>query len=167
MSRLRGEVVDQQSLMTTISHDKETISRTATQNKDLKEQLSELQEAYVQKSNQNMDLASSLDSEKHKNHWMQHRQGEMEIEIRDLKTQVEELLRELESKMKNEEQLEKKEHLQTSENISEESHTHDDGSQSHTYDESHSHTYNDESHIQVIIFIYLSIYLFIYLSFRN
>ena len=35
LSRVRGEVVDQQSLMATISQDKESISRAVAQNKDL------------------------------------------------------------------------------------------------------------------------------------
>ena len=81
LSRVRGEVVDQQSLMATISQDKESISRAVAQNKDLKEQLAELQEAYVQKSHQNMELASSLDSEKYRGQKLTQQLTEMEEEL--------------------------------------------------------------------------------------
>ena len=77
LSRVRGEVVDQQSLMATISQDKESISRAVAQNKDFKEQLAELQEAYVQ----NMELASSLDSEKYRGQKLTQRLTEMEEEL--------------------------------------------------------------------------------------
>ncbi len=67
LTRARGEVVDQHSLITSISQDKESISRAVAQNKDLKEQLAELQEAFVHKSQQNMELATALESQKYQN----------------------------------------------------------------------------------------------------
>ena len=46
--------------------DKQTISRILTQNNDLKNQLNELQDVYVNVTNQNLDLATKLESEKFK-----------------------------------------------------------------------------------------------------
>jgi TolA-binding protein len=45
-------------------NDKQTISRILTQNNDLKNQLNELQDVYVNVTNQNLDLATKLESEK-------------------------------------------------------------------------------------------------------
>ena len=96
LSRVRGEVVDQQSLMATISQDKESISRAVAQNKDLKEQLAELQEAYVQKSHQNMELASSLDSEKYRGQKLTQRLTEMEEELTEERRRGGETVKDLE-----------------------------------------------------------------------
>ena len=59
----QDQVVDQQSLLTTVSHDKETLSRVVSQNKELKKNLSELQDAFILRTNQNAELADSLESE--------------------------------------------------------------------------------------------------------
>ena len=96
LSRVRGEVVDQQSLMATVSQDKESISRAVAQNKDLKEQLGELQEAYVQKSHQNVELASSLDSEKYRGQKLTQRLTEMEEELTEERQRGGETVKELE-----------------------------------------------------------------------
>lgn len=47
-------------------NDKQTISRILTQNNDLKNQLNELQDVYVNVTNQNLDLATKLETEKFK-----------------------------------------------------------------------------------------------------
>ena len=65
LSRLSEQAVDQHSLLTTISQDKETVSRATAQNKQLKSHLSELQDAFIRLSHQNMELASDLETEKH------------------------------------------------------------------------------------------------------
>ena len=59
----QDQVVDQQSLLTTVSHNKETLSRIVSQNKELKKNLSELQDAFILRTNQNAELADSLESE--------------------------------------------------------------------------------------------------------
>ena len=47
-------------------NDKQTISRILTQNNDLKNQLNELQDVYVNVTNQNLELATKLETEKFK-----------------------------------------------------------------------------------------------------
>ena len=95
LSRVKGEVVGQQTLMATISQDKESISRAVAQNKELKEQLAELQEAFVQKSHHNMELATTLESEKYQNQMLTQRQVEVERELTAEKRRFEEIKREL------------------------------------------------------------------------
>lgn len=79
VATLRGEAVDQQKLLSTIAQDKATVSRfvvslscslhytdicrAVAQNKELKEQLTELQEAFVQQTHRNMELATDLESQ--------------------------------------------------------------------------------------------------------
>ena len=46
--------------------DKQTLSRCLKQNNELKDQLTELQDAYVKLTNSNLDLASELESERFK-----------------------------------------------------------------------------------------------------
>ncbi len=85
LRRVKEEVVDQHGLLTTMHQDKETISRSVaspirpplptlsipslramSQNKELKANLLELQDAFVRLSQQNMELASALESERHR-----------------------------------------------------------------------------------------------------
>lgn len=94
LSRVKGEVVDQQSLMATISQDKESISRAVAQNKDLKEQLAELQEAFVQKSHQNMELATALESEKYQVQKLSQGRAELEKELRVKGERLEQIINE-------------------------------------------------------------------------
>ena len=82
--------MDQQSLITSISQDKESISRAVAQNKDLKEQLAELQEAFVHKSQQNMELATALESQKYQNQQLIQAQGKLREDLTEEK-RVEEM----------------------------------------------------------------------------
>ncbi|XP_052790929.1 golgin subfamily A member 2-like [Mya arenaria] len=61
-----GEVAgDKAELLENIQSDKTALSRALTQNKDLKQQLAELQNGFVKMSNDNMELLNQLQSEQH------------------------------------------------------------------------------------------------------
>ena len=62
--RLREAAVDSQGLLDTISHDKEALSQAMAQNRELKAQLVELQDAFVRMSEQSMQLATDLETER-------------------------------------------------------------------------------------------------------
>ena len=62
--RLRDGAVDSRALLETMSRDKEALSRAVAQNRQLKTQLSELQDGFVRLSQQNMELASDLETQR-------------------------------------------------------------------------------------------------------
>ncbi|PIK60840.1 putative golgin subfamily A member 2 [Apostichopus japonicus] len=59
----KEDATDRKALLESIQNDKATISRAVAQNKDLKSQLEELQDAFVKMSENNMTLTTSLQSE--------------------------------------------------------------------------------------------------------
>lgn len=101
LNRIKGEVVDQQTLLSTIAQDKETISRAVTQNKELKERLAELQDAFVQQSHQNMELASTLDTEKRRRERLEGQCQDLERGLTSERTRVAQLVDELEETREN------------------------------------------------------------------
>eukprot|EP00731_Ephydatia_muelleri_P023993 Em0016g264a len=105
LERLQEQVVDQKGLLTTISQDKETISRAMAQNKELKNHLAELQEAFVKQSHQSMELASELETAKRR--WSQ-LEGQLELGTQ----QRAHLENELESVKKQRSQLEEERALE-------------------------------------------------------
>jgi chromosome segregation ATPase len=78
--RLREAAVDSQSLLDTISHDKEALSQAMAQNRELKSQLVELQDAFVRMSEQSMQLATDLETERFTVTRLQAQQEAMEEE---------------------------------------------------------------------------------------
>ena len=74
--RLRESSVDSRALMDTISQDKEALSRTVTQNREMKRQLEELQDGFVRLSQQNMELASDLETERFRVNQLESQAGE-------------------------------------------------------------------------------------------
>ena len=62
--RLRESAVDSQRMLDTMNSDREALSRAIAQNQQLKSQLAELQEAFVKMSQQNMQLATELETER-------------------------------------------------------------------------------------------------------
>ncbi|XP_043914088.1 golgin subfamily A member 2 [Protopterus annectens] len=60
VQRYNEEVVDRQQILENMQSDKMTISRALAQNKELKEQLAELQNGFVKLTNENMELASVM-----------------------------------------------------------------------------------------------------------
>lgn len=66
---LRSHELDRQNhnkLVEQVHNDKQALSRALQQNKELKDQLAELQDAYVNVTKQNLDLATQLESVKFK-----------------------------------------------------------------------------------------------------
>ena len=64
LDRLRQAAVDTQGLLDTVARDKEALSRAVGQNRTVKSQLVELQDAFVRMSEQNMQLATELETER-------------------------------------------------------------------------------------------------------
>ena len=62
--RLRESAIDSRALLETMSRDKEALSRAVAQNRELKIQLVELQDGFVRLSQQNMELALELETER-------------------------------------------------------------------------------------------------------
>jgi hypothetical protein len=62
--RLRESAIDSRALLETMSLDKEALSRAVAQNRELKIQLVELQDGFVRLSQQNMELALELETER-------------------------------------------------------------------------------------------------------
>eukprot|EP00118_Oscarella_pearsei_P008924 m.48530 g.48530 ORF g.48530 m.48530 type:complete len:874 (+) comp33886_c0_seq1:30-2651(+) len=65
LKRLNEDAVDRSKLLSDMQNDKATISRALIQNKELKSQLEELQEAFVKMSNDKMQLATDLQTSRH------------------------------------------------------------------------------------------------------
>ena len=62
--RLRESAIDSGALLETMSRDKEALSRAVAQNRELKTQLVELQDGFVRLSQQNMELALDVETER-------------------------------------------------------------------------------------------------------
>ncbi|XP_051552305.1 golgin subfamily A member 2-like isoform X4 [Myxocyprinus asiaticus] len=68
--------------------DKATISRALAQNRDLKDQLAELQNGFVKLTNENMELASALQSEQHIKKEIAHKMGQLQEDLHNAKEQL-------------------------------------------------------------------------------
>ncbi|XP_051981437.1 golgin subfamily A member 2-like isoform X11 [Xyrauchen texanus] len=68
--------------------DKATISRALAQNRDLKDQLAELQNGFVKLTNENMELASALQSEQHIKKEIAHKIGQLQEDLHNAKEQL-------------------------------------------------------------------------------
>ncbi|XP_072096358.1 golgin subfamily A member 2 isoform X1 [Mobula birostris] len=89
VERYNDDSVDRKQLLESMQNDKATISRALTQNRDLKEQLAELQNGFVKLTNENMELASALQSEQHVKKEVARRIGELQEDVADLKEKLE------------------------------------------------------------------------------
>lgn len=103
----QDQVVDQQSLLTTVSHDKETLSRVVSQNKELKKNLGELQDAFVLRTNQNAELADSLETETRRRQKLEEKCSQLTESINTERERLGELTEELHSLKRQEEEREK------------------------------------------------------------
>jgi len=88
MNDLTSESVDKSSLLTQLQSDKETISRALQQNKQLKEQLEELQEGFVKMSNNSLDLTSKLESEQHGNKDVADKLSTTQLQLEETKMEL-------------------------------------------------------------------------------
>ncbi|XP_033122047.1 golgin subfamily A member 2-like [Anneissia japonica] len=85
---LREEATNRASLLESVQGDKATISRALSQNKELKTQLQELQNAFVKMSNDNMELTTKVQTEEHVNKELGNKVAECEDYINSVKNQL-------------------------------------------------------------------------------
>ncbi|XP_077442409.1 golgin subfamily A member 2 isoform X1 [Vanacampus margaritifer] len=88
------EADDRRRMLEDVQSDKATISRALTQNRTLKDQLAELQNGFVQLSNENMELTTAIQSEQHVKKELARRMGELQEQLHNVKEQLEEKLKE-------------------------------------------------------------------------
>ncbi|CAF3346769.1 unnamed protein product [Rotaria sp. Silwood1] len=72
--------MDHEKLLQTIHDDKTTLSRAIAQNKQLKEQLSELQDGFIKISNDNMNLTNQIQSQEYLNKQLNERLAQQEVQ---------------------------------------------------------------------------------------
>ncbi|XP_020019890.2 golgin subfamily A member 2 isoform X2 [Castor canadensis] len=80
---------DRKKILETMDNDRTTISRALLQNRELKEQLAELQDGFVRLTNENMELTSALQSEQHVKKELAKKLGQLQEKLGDLKETVE------------------------------------------------------------------------------
>ncbi|XP_061460008.1 golgin subfamily A member 2 isoform X3 [Rhineura floridana] len=88
LQRYSEEAVDRQQILENMQSDKATISRAMTQNRELKEQLAELQNGFVKLTNENMEVTSALQSEQHVKKELAKKIGELQEKLAELKEAV-------------------------------------------------------------------------------
>ncbi|XP_072421895.1 golgin subfamily A member 2 isoform X1 [Chiloscyllium punctatum] len=89
VERYNDHSVDRKQLLENMQSDKATISRALTQNRELKEQLAELQNAFVKLTNENMELTNALQSEQYVKKELAKKVGRMHEDVADLKEKLE------------------------------------------------------------------------------
>ncbi|XP_076140196.1 golgin subfamily A member 2 isoform X2 [Alosa pseudoharengus] len=88
--RSAEEVHDRRRVLEDAQSDKATISRALAQNRELKDQLAELQNGFVKLTNENMELTSALQSELHVKKELARRMGQLQEDLHNGKEQLEE-----------------------------------------------------------------------------
>uniref|UniRef100_A0A4W3GGX3 Golgin A2 n=1 Tax=Callorhinchus milii TaxID=7868 RepID=A0A4W3GGX3_CALMI len=88
VQRYNDDTVDRHQLLENMQSDKVTISRALTQNRELKEQLAELQNGFVKLTNENMELTSALQSEQHVKKEVARRIGQLQEDLAELKEKL-------------------------------------------------------------------------------
>ncbi|XP_042334738.1 golgin subfamily A member 2 isoform X2 [Sceloporus undulatus] len=88
LQRYSEEAVDRQQILENMQSDKATISRAMTQNRELKEQLAELQNGFVKLTNENMEVTSALQSEQHVKKELAKKIGELQEKLAEFKEMV-------------------------------------------------------------------------------
>ncbi|XP_044120719.1 golgin subfamily A member 2 isoform X2 [Neovison vison] len=91
------QVEERKRILETMQNDRTTISRALSQNRELKQQLAELQDGFVKLSNENMEVTSALQTEQHVKNELAKRLGELQENLGELKETVELKSREAES----------------------------------------------------------------------
>ncbi|XP_072552078.1 golgin subfamily A member 2 isoform X3 [Salminus brasiliensis] len=82
------EAQDKLRILEDVQSDKATISRALTQNRELKDQLAELQNGFVKLTNENMELTSALQSEQHIKKEIARKMGQLQEELHNAKEQL-------------------------------------------------------------------------------
>eukprot|EP00794_Sanderia_malayensis_P005047 gene5047-5704_t len=88
LARLGEEAVDRVSLLEDMQSDKETISRAMLQNKELKEQLEELQKGFVKVTNANAELTTEFHKEQHLNQELASKLSSIGVELEEKKAEL-------------------------------------------------------------------------------
>ncbi|XP_060106484.1 golgin subfamily A member 2 isoform X2 [Heteronotia binoei] len=88
LQRYSEEAVDRHQILENMQSDKATISRALTQNRELKEQLAELQNGFVKLTNENMEVTSALQSEQHVKKELAKKIGELQEKLAEFKEMV-------------------------------------------------------------------------------
>ncbi|XP_012671064.2 golgin subfamily A member 2 isoform X4 [Clupea harengus] len=84
------EVQDRRQILEHAQSDKATISRALAQNRELKDQLAEMQNGFVKLTNENMELTSGLQSEQYVKKELARRLGELQEGLHNAKEQLQE-----------------------------------------------------------------------------
>ncbi|XP_026887941.2 golgin subfamily A member 2 isoform X4 [Electrophorus electricus] len=91
------EVQDRLRILEDAQSDKATISRALGQNRELKDQLAELQNGFVKLTNENMELTSALQSEQHVKKEIARKLGQLQEDLHNAKEQLQERTQECSS----------------------------------------------------------------------
>ncbi|XP_066223122.1 golgin subfamily A member 2 isoform X1 [Saccopteryx leptura] len=78
-----------QQILENMQSDRATISRALAQNRELKEQLAELQDSFVRLTNENMEITSTLQTEQYVKKELAKKQGQLQEKLGELKETVE------------------------------------------------------------------------------
>uniref|UniRef100_A0A5F9CNS9 Golgin subfamily A conserved domain-containing protein n=1 Tax=Oryctolagus cuniculus TaxID=9986 RepID=A0A5F9CNS9_RABIT len=84
-----SQAEERKQILESMQSDRVTISRALLQNRELKEQLAELQDGFVRLSNDNMELTSSLQAEQHVKNELAKKLGQLQERLGELKETVE------------------------------------------------------------------------------
>ncbi|XP_074187184.1 golgin subfamily A member 2 isoform X9 [Rhinolophus sinicus] len=85
-----GQQTEQhKQILENMQSDRVTISRALSQNRELKEQLAELQNGFVRLSNENMEITTALQSEQHAKNELAKKLGQLQEKLGELKETVE------------------------------------------------------------------------------
>ncbi|XP_052038123.1 golgin subfamily A member 2 isoform X2 [Apodemus sylvaticus] len=87
--RWSEQAEERKQILESMQSDRTTISRALSQNRELKEQLAELQNGFVRLTNENMEITSALQSEQHVKKELARRLGELQERLGELKETVE------------------------------------------------------------------------------
>ncbi|XP_057577211.1 golgin subfamily A member 2 isoform X2 [Hippopotamus amphibius kiboko] len=80
---------ERRQILESMQSDRTTISRALSQNRELKEQLAELQNGFVKLSNDNMEITGALQSEQHIKKELAKKLGQLQEKLGELKETVE------------------------------------------------------------------------------
>ncbi|KAK3527524.1 hypothetical protein QTP86_024299 [Hemibagrus guttatus] len=95
--RAAEESHDKLRILEDVQSDKATISRALAQNRELKDQLAELQNGFVKLTNENMELTSALQSEQHVKKEIARKMGQLQEDLHNSKEQMMERIQECSS----------------------------------------------------------------------
>ncbi|XP_053380155.1 golgin subfamily A member 2-like [Mercenaria mercenaria] len=92
---------DKAELLENIQSDKTALSRALTQNRDLKQQLAELQNGFVKMSNDNMEMLTQLQTEQHSSRDLMTKLAQQEDELKEIREMLSQKDIELQSAQEN------------------------------------------------------------------